>query len=458
MTKARLQLCQVIVKMEEMVILGAGLSGLSAAYHLEPIKCEIFEKNNTVGGHIFSENRDGVIWDQGPHVSFTKNDYVKGLFAKSVNDDYQEFPVETASFFKGNWIPHPAQSNLYAVPQPYRDQCLKDFIESRNSEHSIENYKDWLIAAFGKSFYEYFPKAYTQKYWTIDPELLTTDWVGERVFYPSVDDVKAGYNSPLLNQTHYIKSVRYPLFGGYSSYKAIFEERAKINTNHELESVSFENRTLKFKNGLIKNYSKLISTLPLPVLIGLSDAPLEVKNCANQLLCSSVLLINILANHCTLMPYNWMYVYDLDKLSTRINCSEKLSPNNVPENHTAIQVEIYYSKHRPLTNSIDEITQKVTDELIEMGLLRDKESVVDIHTKNIAWANVIFDHHRRKNLDVVFEYLESVGYQRHDQELLPMTDWDTFKGSNGVIQLAGRYAEWKYYWTDDCVLRGKSLI
>ncbi len=72
MTKARLQLCQVIVKMEEMVILGAGLSGLSAAYHLDSIKCEIFEKTNTVGGHIFSENRDGVIWDQGPQFRLQK--------------------------------------------------------------------------------------------------------------------------------------------------------------------------------------------------------------------------------------------------------------------------------------------------------------------------------------------------------------------------------------------------
>jgi protoporphyrinogen oxidase len=153
-----------------------------------------------------------------------------------------------------------------------------------------------------------------------------------------------------------------------------------------------------------------------------------------------------------------MYVYDLDKLSTRINCSEKLSPNNVPKNQTAIQVEVYYSKHRPLPSNINEIQEKVIDELLEMGLLRNRESIIDIHTKNIEWANVIFDHQRRKNLDVVFEYLESVGYQRHDQELLPMTGWDTFKGSNGIIQLAGRYAEWKYYWTDDCVLRGRALV
>jgi protoporphyrinogen oxidase len=379
------------------------------------------------------------------------------LFAKSVKDNFEEFPVETASFFKGKWIPHPAQSNLHAVPQPYRDDCLQDFLESRDSEHAIENYKDWLIAAFGKTFYEIFPKAYTQKYWTIDPELLTTDWVGERVFYPSVDEVKAGYEDSLPNQTHYIKSVRYPSYGGYSSYKSIFERTARINLDHELELVSFENRIVKFKNGLSKRYDKLISTLPLPVLIGLSEAPNNVKKSANELLCSSVLLINVLANHSTLKTYNWMYVYDLDKFSTRINCSEKLSPNNAPKNQTAIQVEVYYSSCRPLSHSIEEIKEKVMGELVEMGLLKNRESILDVHTKNVPWANVIFDHHRRKNLDCIFEYLETVGYERHDQELLPMTDWTSFKGSNGVVQLAGRYAEWKYYWTDDCVLRSRGI-
>jgi protoporphyrinogen oxidase len=442
---------------EVTVILGAGLSGLSMFYHLNKANCEIFEKSNMVGGHIFSEKRNGVIWDQGPHVSFTKNEYVRTLFAKSVEDDFEEFPVETASFFKGKWIPHPAQSNLYTVPQPYRDQCLEDFLKSRDKAYSIQNYKDWLIAAFGKAFYDLFPKVYTQKYWTVDPELLTTDWVGERIFYPSVEEVKAGYNNPLPNQTHYIKSVRYPSFGGYSSYKSIFEKDARIHLNHELEHISFENRILKFTNGMIKRYDKLVSTLPLPILISLSDAPQDVKLSANKLLCSSVLLINVLANHSTLMKYNWMYVYDLDKYSTRINCSEKLSPNNAPKNHTAIQVEVYYSNWRPLSQSIEEIKEKVMDELVEMGLLKNKESILDVHTKNVPWANVIFDHHRRKNLDHIFEYLEKFGYKRHDQELLPMTDWSTFKGSKGVIQLAGRYAEWKYYWTDDCVLRGRGM-
>jgi hypothetical protein len=46
-----------------------------------------------------------------------------------------------------------------------------------------------------------FPAAYTRKYWTTDPVNLGVDWIGARVFYPSVDDVKGGYAGPLGRST-----------------------------------------------------------------------------------------------------------------------------------------------------------------------------------------------------------------------------------------------------------------
>ena len=58
------------------VILGAGLAGLSASYHLGHENCQIFEQHTFAGGHIHSEHREGFTWDVGPHVSFTKHAYV----------------------------------------------------------------------------------------------------------------------------------------------------------------------------------------------------------------------------------------------------------------------------------------------------------------------------------------------------------------------------------------------
>jgi protoporphyrinogen oxidase len=441
-------------------ILGAGLAGISASYHLGHSNCEVYEKNNFIGGHIHTEIINGFTWDEGPHVSFTKDEYVKNLFADNVEQEFLEYPVTTANYFRGVWIPHPAQSNMFAIPKELREKCLSDFLECRKTyqkEHKPLNYEEWLLAAFGNTFYNNFPKAYTQKYWTVDPSKLTTDWVGERVFYPNEDEVKAGFLAPLEKQTHYISKIRYPKKGGYFSFAKKMCQNMQVQFDKELKQISFKNKHITFLDNSEIIFENLISTIPLPVLIERSDAPLKVKEAALKLSCSSVLLINITANHQTLLEYNWMYVYDEDKYSTRINCTEMLSPDNAPSEQSGIQVEVYFSKYKKKLKDDNSIAECVIDELVEMGILSDRSKLINYHTKWVQWANVIFDFERKNALNTILDYLKDFGLERQEQDLLPMTDWASFNPSKGSIQLAGRFAEWKYYWTDDCVIKGKLI-
>jgi protoporphyrinogen oxidase len=450
--------------MDKIVILGAGLAGISASFHLGHDRCMLYEKNYYPGGHIHTEFLDGFTWDEGPHISFTKHQYVRELFEANVDGEYLEYPVETGNYFQGSWIPHPAQSNLYAVPEPLRQRCLEDFLAMRRKEvgASPETYQDWLQFAFGETFATTFPSAYTRKYWTTDAQNLSTDWVGERMYFPSVDDVTRGAAAPLPRQTHYIKNIRYPARGGYMAYANKMVEAARIEFNHELVHVSFDDRTLFFSNGSRVGFSKLVNTLPLPVLIQRSDAPADVQVAATRLSCSSLLIVNVAADHPTARPENWIYVYDEDKYTTRINCTELLSPNNAPAGKTGIQVEVYFSKYKPATESPERIAAKVCSELVEMGLIKSLEAITAVHTKFVPWANVIFDHDRRVALDQVLDWLSQKGLRREDDDLEPITDWDRklaepLPDEGQSLFLAGRYAQWKYYWTDDCVLRGLYL-
>ena len=117
--------------MQQNTILGAGLAGLSCSYHLGHQDCVIFEKNSYFGGHIYSHYRDGFTWDEGPHVSFTKHQYVRDLFQQSVNGQLLEYEAEIGNWYQGSWIPHPAQFNLYAVPKKIREECLNEFLSTR---------------------------------------------------------------------------------------------------------------------------------------------------------------------------------------------------------------------------------------------------------------------------------------------------------------------------------------
>jgi protoporphyrinogen oxidase len=443
-------------------ILGGGLAGLSVSFHLGHENCDIYENNDYMGGHIISENKNGFTWDEGPHVSFTNNDYVKKLFAKSLNEDFLEYNVETVNFYNGYWISHPAQTNLFSVPEPLRTECFKDILSTRKVSNNKmpTDYYEWLKVAFGKLFSDEFPVRYTKKYWTVHPKELTTNWIKERVYFPDIDEIVKGYEKPLDKQTHYIKSIRYPRTGGYNSFAKILYNQSNTHFKKELIRIDLKEKMLLFKDGTNQKYDTLVNTIPLPTFIKLSNISKKSKEAAERLKCTSLLLVNVIANHQTIRSENWMYVYDEDKYSTRINCTELLSPNNGVKGKTGIQVEVYFSDYCKKNEADNVIADKVIKELIEMGLIKDNSLVESFFTRWVPWGNVIFNHDYKNALNVVLSELENFGLEREPDDLDPTTNWDQKLGINlkvGSIILAGRYAQWKYYWTDDCVLRGKII-
>ena len=379
-------------------ILGAGISGLSTSYHLGHRDAVIFEATDRYAGHIYSEVVDGFTWDDGPHVSFTTNEYVKRLFADCVDGEYEVIDTKVSNYYQGHWINHPAQTNLFQVPEPLRTRCLESFLESRDSDETPpENYEQWLHQAMGPVFADTFPAAYTRKYWTTEPSNLDTDWVGNRVLKPDVEEVINGAKG-LTRRT----------------------------TSHYLAKKGFA-------DGGEANYERLVSTIPLPSLIAASeDAPAGVKDAAALLTCTSFLRVDVAVGHPARREETWMYVYDEDKLSTRVSVTEKFSPNNAPAGKTGIQVEVYGSEYRALPADHEDVKRRVVEELVEMGLVDDVASVERVNVKYVPQGNPIFDLNRRAAMEEIENYLDRVG----------------------VIRV-GRYGQWLYLMTDACVISGR---
>jgi protoporphyrinogen oxidase len=432
-------------------ILGAGVSGLSTSFHVGHDRCVIYEAQDHYGGHSWSEPREGFTWDDGPHVNFGAYENVAELFGDGAAEVLEFVPV-MSNYFRGHFIDHPAQSNLYQVPEPLRSQCVSSFLDSRTSEDAPEprNYQDWLHQAFGPVFAETFPAAYTRKYWTTDPSNLGVDWLGfpsariprrsgaqkrGRVFYPDVRDVVNGAKGPLERSTHYVKSFRYPARGGFVAFLRKLAAGARVQYNRRVVAVNFTKRQLVFADGERTTYDTLVSTIPLPVLIGCSeDAPADVRQANSLLRCTNFLLVEVTANHSTRREEHWMYVYDEDKLSTRISITERFSPHNAPPGMTGISVEVYGSSYRPVPSDHGDVARRVVLELVEMRLVDTPEAVTSVQVRYVPWANVIFDHDRRSALECINNFLESVG-----------------------VSCLGRYAEWEYLMTHDCVVGSKQI-
>ena len=116
--------------------------------------------------------------------------------------------------------------HLYGLPTDLIVSIISDFVAAREtSAERVDNYEQWLRMAYGDTFAEAFPMVYGRKYHTTTMDHLTTDWLGPRMYRPSLDELLRGALGQSDAETHYVTRFRYPTRGGFQSYLQPFFER-----------------------------------------------------------------------------------------------------------------------------------------------------------------------------------------------------------------------------------------
>lgn len=425
--------------MKDIVIIGAGMAGYGAATKLydEGLDFSLYEKNSYYGGHCASfKFEGGWIFDDGPHISFTKNENIKKLFAENVNGQYIKLKARVNNYWQGSWVKHPAQVNLHGLPPELNTEILHEMMAiSQNGEANISNYKDWLHASYGETFAENFPMKYTRKYHTTDASNLTTDWLGARLYRPKLKEVIYGMLSPDTEDVHYVSDFRYPTNGGYVSFMRGLEKLGSINYHHHATGISLRDKELIFNGNKSKKYDYVISSMPLKVLVSLIErVPEDVKVAADLLACTQCVLVNLGINRENINPQDWTYFYDEDFNIVRLSSPSNFSKNNVPEGCSSIQAEIYFSaKYKPLKKEPHQYIDIVIDELIRSSVLKESDKIVYQSAWLIPFAQIIYDHDRADSVRLIQDFLQE----------------------NNILS-CGRYGEWSYAWSDESFLGGIS--
>ena len=414
------------------------MAGFGAAHRLrrEGITPVMYDKNAYYGGHTASfRYESGFLFDVGPHISFTKDQRIQELFADSVEQRYETIQINLNNYWRGYWPLHPVQLHLHGLPEDVVVKVIADFVEERQApERTIKNYADWLLASFGRSFAELFPMQYTRKYHLTTAENMSTDWLGPRIYRPSLEEVLRGALSPLSPHVHYITHFRYPSDGGFMCYLNKFIPLGNLKLNHELLSIDPRKRELKFSNGVVAQYDGLVSSVPLPDLIPMiKGTPQDVIEAARRLACSTCVLVNIGVDREDLSSAHMTYFYDEDICFTRLGFPHMLSPHNAPPGAGSIQAEVYFSdKYKPLTGSAEDWIEPVIRDLRRCGLLREEDRILSRKAMLLRYANIIFDLERADSLKTVHGYLDDLG-----------------------IGYCGRYGDWGYMWTDESFKSGE---
>lgn len=420
--------------MSNNVILGAGIAGISAAYHLKQ-KGEssvIFEKDNDWGGLCGFFEIDGFRFDRFVHFTFAKDEKIAELFAKS-SPLYAHPPV-SYNYWRGCWLKHPAQNNLAPLPIEEKVKIIDSFVNRpRKDVAEISDYAEWLRVQYGDYFAENFPFAYTRKYWGVEAKQLETKWVGNRLHVSPLPEVLRGAFAEQQENFYYTKFMNYPKKGGFRSIMNECRKGLDIRLNKKAVRIDTAAKQVEFADGTVENYDNLISSLPLPEIIKMiSDVPENVQNAAKQLRWTCGYQVSLGFNRPDVAKYLWFYIYDEDVPPARVYSPNLKSPDNAPDGCSSLQAEIFFANGAKVVDK-NIILQKTVEKLKEICQFNDSDVVVkDIRFE--PYANIIFTPEIYESRKVVREWLQAQG-----------------------IKTIGRFGEWDYLWSHQAFESGMKV-
>lgn len=420
---------------EKNIILGAGLAGLSTAYHLDG-DYEIYEKNSKAGGVCGSVNVDGYIFDHGPHILYPETQYGRELIGGLLKNNLLVRKRRAGIYHKKYdlYTKFPFQAHLYGLPVQVVVECLDELHKSLADKNrpKPDNYEQWMYARFGRGISEHLMVPYARKIWTVEPCTMNYEWINRRVPEPDFEVILEGALTETGRRVGANKDFWYPIEGGIESLPASFLPKIKdVNYNMEAVRIRPVEKVVDFADGTTVPYGRLISTLPLPQVIGMiKEVPEEVRKAVESLQHNSILCVNIGVDREEMCDYHWLYFYEDEFVFHRINFPRKFSPNTVPSGKSSISCEVAYSKNRPVEKH--NIIERTVDDLIKAKLLRNSDTITVSQVLDLEVAYVIYDLNHRKNVGTVHNYLRSID-----------------------VYPCGRFGEWEYFNMDHTILSGQ---
>jgi protoporphyrinogen oxidase len=423
------------MKQKRIFILGGGISGLSASYHLNKfnLKNILFEKNRRVGGLLKNIKIRGFTFDQFVHFSFAKDEYTKKFFSMSSKYFVHKEPRPN-NFCKNYWLEHSPQLHLYPLPFWEKIKIIISYIIRKKKKITeVKNYDEWLELSYGKYFKDNFTKKYTEKYWTKSPKLLETKWLEYRMPKIRLIDYIYGAFSKRYKNTFYGANLRYPQKGVYEAFLNILKKNKNIKTQKEITKLNLKKKIFCLdKKKKEYKFDYVISTIPLNELCSkIIDLPLKLKIKSKKLKYTSGIIVSIGLKK-KIKFRHWFYVYDKSIIFSRVYSPSEKSKYNVPKNCSSIQLEIYFNQqNKKKFINLEKIKKKSLRDILRLKLF-NKEDIIFADIRKIEYANIIFDHQVYKSRDEIIKYL-----------------------NKNNIYNAGRYGEWKYLWSNQSFLSGK---
>ncbi len=425
--------------MADIVIIGAGPTGLSAAYHLEQkgfFDYKIFDKENNVGGLCRSVQQDGFTFDFTGHLLHINDEYFKNFINSIVGiDNLNKIYRKSFIYSQDTYTHYPYQVNLHGLPIDTIVECIEEFIK-RNQHKKVTNFYDWVLKNFGQGFAKNFFLPYQEKIFSYDVKKLSASWTGRFVPQTTLKDMIIGaIKAPEENNFGYNSQFYYPKEGGINFWLNKIAEKLvnPIHTGFCVEHVDTINKVVKFTNGAEEPYKELVTTMPLDLLLenGRYSSRINFHNISQNLLCNSVINFNIGINRPNLSDKHWIYYPEKKYPFYRVGFWNNFAQSMAPKGCSSLYGEFsYLKKSKSHINKKLELSKSIILDLLKIS----KEEVLTEKVMNIPHAYVIYNNWRDKNIEKILSVLKDM-----------------------QIHSVGRYGQWKYSSMQEAILDGKKI-
>ena len=423
------------------LILGGGLAGLSTALHLRR-PWVLVERESRVGGLVRTETMHGGFrFDPTGHWLHLRDPGMKSLIhERLLPDGLVTVARRAAVFTRGVFTRFPYQVNTHGLPPEVVAENLLGFVEATVGEggralreREPANFEEFILRHLGTGFARNFMVPYNTKLFGVHPRELSAAWCGRFVPKPSLKEVVDGALGLGSDALGYNATFVYPKEGGIEGLALALRAAlptgpgTEVRVSTEPTALDWERRIARLSDGSEVLWSALVSTIPLPALVGLLHrVPEEVRAATAMLRATDVTWVAVGVRGPNMQPWHWVYTPEPEFTTYRIGSPSAVFPGTSPAGTSSFYVE--YSGPR----SPESCGRAAVGDLIRARMIRSAADVLFTEPRVIRNAYVLYDANYGQARATVMEFLASAG-----------------------IWTAGRYGNWEYSSMEDALLGGR---
>jgi len=410
------------------VILGGGLTGLAAAFHLEGLDPVVLERDREAGGLCRTHVEDGFTFDCTGHLLHLRDASIRALVDHVAPGAFATHERRALIHSKGVFTAYPFQANLHGLPQETIRECIEGFVEAQvarakegEPDTARLSFRAWVEATFGRGIATHFMLPYNAKLWRTDLDDVECGWVSWSIPRPTLGEILHGAFGSTVRGLGYNPTFLYPKRGGIRTLPDAFAARIDgVRLGAAVRAVDAAARTVTLEDGTSIGYDMLVSTLPLDRLLACATGlPSDLKPAGRRLRAVRVLNICLGIDRPRVSPAHWIYFPEPEFSFYRVGVPSNLSDAMAPPGCSSLWAERSLLRDEPYDETL--VVEETIDDLRRAGILRRADRVVHRRVGVLDPAYVIYDRHRARVLPEMLATLEGMG-----------------------IQSTGRFGAWEY--------------